>query len=140
MPSPARRLSADLLKNIYLITPNETEAELLTGVRVHNEHSAREAADQFKSYGAENVIITLGSKGAWVSAAGINQLVEAPIVKAIDTTAAGDIFNGVLASSLLITSDWLSAVKTACQAASLSVTRLGAQASAPYIKEFTNLK
>jgi ribokinase len=130
-PAPAARLPAELLTGLYLITPNETEAEILTGIAVADEKSAEHAANELKKRGVQHVIITMGSKGAWVSAGTHNCLVAAPIVKAIDTTAAGDIFNGAIAHALTLKQDWLQAVKTACKAASISVTRIGAQASAP---------
>jgi ribokinase len=136
-PAPAASLPSGLLRGLYLITPNETEAEILTGVAVTDELSAQKAADELKKQGVQNVIITMGSKGAWVSAGEHNCLISAPIVKAIDTTAAGDIFNGALAYSLSLKQDWLSAVKTACKAASISVTHIGAQASAPIANQMT---
>lgn len=134
-PAPAATLPDALLQGLYLITPNETEAEILTGIAVTDEKSAHHAAQELKNRGIENVIITLGSKGAWVSAGEYNCLVTAPKVKAIDTTAAGDIFNGALAYAIAQNLDWLAAVNMACKAASISVTRMGAQASAPNASE-----
>jgi ribokinase len=134
-PAPARALPDGLLQKLYLITPNETEAEILTGIAVRDEHSAEQAAAALKARGVQHVIITLGSKGAWVSAGAHRCLVPAPAVKAVDTTAAGDIFNGALAHALALNQEWLTAVSYACKAAAISVTRLGAQSSAPTFQE-----
>lgn len=131
-PAPAQQLPGTFFENLFAITPNETEAEILTGIKVQEINSAAEAAKKFVEKGVQNVIITLGSKGAFVHAEGHTGLVEAPVVKAVDTTAAGDVFNGALAVALEKNSDWHSAARFACQAASLSVTRMGAQSSAPY--------
>lgn len=134
-PAPATKLPQELLQGLYLITPNETEAEILTGIEVKDEATAEKAAGELKKQGVKNVIITLGEKGAWLSAGEYNCLVAAPKVTAIDTTAAGDVFNGALAYSLSLTLDWRYAVENACKAAALSVTRIGAQASAPTASE-----
>ena len=83
----------------------------------------------------QNVIITLGAKGAFVQTPDYTGLVKAPAVKAVDTTAAGDVFNGALAVALEKNKEWQEAVRFACSAASLSVTRMGAQSSAPYSHE-----
>ncbi|ACU03527.1 ribokinase [Pedobacter heparinus] len=134
-PAPAGVLPDELLQMLYLITPNETEAEILTGIKVKDEHSAEQAAAALKATGVQHVIITLGSKGAWVSAGRHRCLVPAPIVKAVDTTAAGDVFNGALAHALSLNQEWLTAVGYACKAAAISVTRIGAQSSAPTFQE-----
>jgi len=131
-PAPATQLPAALYQGLFLITPNETEATLLTGIAVSDTTSARQAAKILQSKGVLNVIITLGSKGAYVLANGFTGLVEAPVVKAVDTTAAGDVFNGALVVALADQKDWQEAVIFACQAAAISVTQMGAQASAPY--------
>jgi len=124
-----------LFKHISIITPNETEAEMLSGVKVVDVESAKQAADVIRNKGVKKVIITLGSKGALVIADGIQQLVAAPVVAVVDTTAAGDVFNGALAVALSEGEDIITAVEFACKAAAISVTRLGAQASAPWRNE-----
>jgi ribokinase len=134
-PAPAAPLSDELLKDLFLITPNETETEIITGIIVTDEASMKKAAEWFKNKGVKNVIITLGSQGVFVEAGNVSQIIPVAVVKAIDTTAAGDIFNGALASALADGLDWVKAAEFACKAASLSVTRMGAQASAPYLKE-----
>lgn len=134
-PAPARALPDELYKHLYIITPNETEAEILTGIKVTDVATAAAAAAVLRGKGVKTVIVTLGAKGALVVADGLQQLVEAPVVKAVDTTAAGDVFNGALAVALAEGEDVLTAVAFACRAASISVTRLGAQASAPLRSE-----
>ncbi|WP_338870585.1 ribokinase [Spirosoma sp. SC4-14] len=136
-PAPAQPLPADLFSNLFLITPNETEAELLTGIRVTDLPTAQQAAQKFHDMGVMNVVITLGSKGAYLhTSENRGQLIDAPLVKAIDTTAAGDCFNGALTVALSEGKTLPDAVAFACQAASISVTRMGAQASVPYRNEF----
>jgi len=134
-PAPAQQLDDELLNGLFLITPNETEAGLLTGVKVEDETTAAKAADIFLSKGVRNVIITLGSRGAYFKNKLLNFSVSAPNVKALDTTAAGDTFNGALAVALTENIDWENAIKFAVEAASISVTRLGAQASIPFRNE-----
>jgi ribokinase len=131
-PAPVCALNDELLKHVSIITPNETEASRLTGISVTDESSAQEAAALLHAKGIATVIITLGSKGALVLHEGTYTLIPAPVVHAIDTTAAGDVFNGALAVALSENIPMLTAVEFACRAAAISVTRLGAQASVPY--------
>jgi ribokinase len=137
-PAPAQLLSDDLLNGLFLITPNETEATLLTGITVIDEKTATQAAKVFLDKGVENVIITLGKEGAYFENATLKLKIPAPIVKALDTTAAGDTFSGAIAVALVEQMDWAHAISFAIQAASVSVTRLGAQASVPYRNEIVN--
>lgn len=134
-PAPACRLPSELFRCLSIITPNETEAELLTGVKVTGEASALRAAKALCDLGVRRVIITLGSKGAFVYADGQGSLVPAVKVRAVDTTAAGDVFNGALAVALTEDHPLAAAVGFAAQAAAISVTRMGAQASAPHRNE-----
>ncbi len=142
-PAPAQQLADELLNGLFLITPNETEAALLTGISVYDEETASKAADIFLSKGVQNVIITLGKKGAFFQNSNIKLMVPAPLVKAVDTTAAGDTFNGAIAVALTENGEspeqtrtgWEQAIKFAIEAASISVTRLGAQASVPHRNE-----
>ncbi len=134
-PAPAQELSAELLKSLYLLTPNETEAEFLSGIKVKDEASAGKAAIIIKSKGVQHVIITMGASGSFVSTDSEEIMVSAPIVKAVDTTAAGDTFNGALMVALAENKSIIDAVKFANKAASMSVTKMGAQASIPYRKD-----
>ena len=134
-PAPVCALSDELLKNISLITPNETEASMLTGIHVIDEVTAERAARLLHAKGIDTVIITLGAKGALLLHENTCTLVQAPAVSAVDTTAAGDVFNGALAVALSEGLNMPDAVTFACKAASISVTRMGAQASAPYRAE-----
>lgn len=134
-PAPAQQLSDKLLKNIWLITPNETEAEILTGIKVNNSSSAEKAAIILQKKGVKNVIITMGAAGAYVKSDSYTGMVSGKIVKTVDSTAAGDVFNGALAVALAEGKDFGKAAAFANIASSISVTRMGAQASAPYRKE-----
>lgn len=134
-PAPATVLPTGLLQYIFLVTPNETETEMLTGIYPADLVSMQQAANHLLAQGVQQVVITLGSKGAfWMNASG-HELVPAPLVTAIDTTAAGDVFNGALVTSLAGGADLSAACLFACKAASIAVTRMGAQASAPYLHE-----
>ncbi len=134
-PAPAQKLPDELLKMLYLITPNETEAELLTGIPITDHQSAETAARTLLAKGVEVVVVTLGSKGALVVTSEICELIPAYQVEAVDTTAAGDCFNGALAVALSEGAGLAKAIGFANKAASLSVTRMGAQASVPYRNE-----
>ncbi|MEI8059404.1 MAG: ribokinase [Ferruginibacter sp.] len=136
-PAPAQPLQDDVLNGLFLLTPNETEATLLTGIKVVNEASASQAADIFLNKGVQNVIITLGKQGAYFQNKDLRFSVPAPLVKAMDTTAAGDTFSGAIAVAITENMDWQSAIQFAVQAASISVTRMGAQASIPYRNELS---
>ena len=116
--------------------PNETETEILTGIKVTDEASLKEAADQLHQLGIEAVIITIGSKGAFYDVAGHSGIVPAFKVHAVDTTAAGDTFIGALSSVLKNDfSNLAEAIKFGNQASSLTVQRFGAQPSIPYKNE-----
>jgi len=132
-PAPAQALSKDLLQGLYCITPNETEAELLSGIAVNDEASAIEAAEAMRQQGVQNVIVTLGAKGALLCSAAGTYLQPAEAVKVVDTTAAGDTFNGVLAAMIANGRSLQSAVETAVRAATMSVQRAGAIASIPHL-------
>ena len=134
-PAPAQPLSDELLNGLFLITPNETEATLLTGVTVTNQATASKAADIFLNKGVQNVIITLGKQGAYFKNRNEQFKVAAPVVQAKDTTAAGDTFSGALTVALTENMGWQQAIQFAVTAASISVTRLGAQASVPFRNE-----
>ncbi len=130
-PAPAQKLDENYFKYLSMITPNETEAEILTSIKVIDTETAKRAANVFHNKGIEEVIITLGSKGAFYSNKNKQLLITSPEVKAIDSTAAGDVFNGALCVAISENKPIEEAIAFACKAASISVTRMGAQASAP---------
>jgi ribokinase len=137
-PAPAQWLSPSLLSHLYLITPNETEAEMISGVKITDEASAAAAAQAIAAMGVQNVVITLGAKGAliYIRENGDSaELIPSPKVDAVDTTAAGDVFNGALAIAIAEERSLRDAVHFACKAAAISVTREGAQSSVPYRNE-----
>ncbi|WP_414093167.1 PfkB family carbohydrate kinase, partial [Enterobacter hormaechei] len=134
-PAPARVLSDELLALVDIITPNETEAEKLTGIRVENDDDAARAALALHDKGIGTVIITLGSRGVWASVNGEGRRVPGFKVKAIDTIAAGDTFNGALVTALLEGKAMDDAIRFAHAAAAIAVTRKGAQPSVPWRKE-----
>ena len=130
-PAPARKLPMGILAMVDIITPNETEAELLTGVRVRTNGSAASAARVLLRMGVGSVIITLGARGAMLVTAGEARHFPAPRVRAVDTTAAGDAFNGALARAIASGRAMDGAIPYANSAAAYSVTRMGAQSSMP---------
>lgn len=134
-PAPAQPLSDDLLQHLDMITPNETEAELLTGVKVDNVTTAQQAADALHAKGIKQVLITLGSQGVWLSDNGKGRQVPGFRVDAKDTTAAGDTFNGALLTALQEGREMEEAIRFAHAAAAISVTRFGAQTSIPHRRE-----
>ena len=134
-PAPARELPDTLLACVDVITPNETEAQVLTGITVDDDQSAQLAANELHKKGIEIVLITLGAKGVWLSQNGRGVLIPGFKVDATDTTAAGDTFNGALVTGLLEDMPLESAIKFAHAAAAISVTRFGAQTSIPTRKE-----
>ncbi|MBC8005335.1 MAG: ribokinase [Verrucomicrobia bacterium] len=137
-PAPAARLSDELLKSIYILTPNETEAELLTGIKVTDEQSALKAARYLHDKGVEIVIITMGAAGAFLLAEGNHEVISAPKVEPVDTTAAGDTFNGALVVALSEGKTIRESIAFANKVAAISVTRPGAQSSVPYRHEIIN--
>lgn len=140
-PAPARELSDAFLANIDLITPNETEAKILTGIEVETDADADRASQALHAKGIETVIITLGKRGAWVSVktagetTGLGQLIPGFVVKAVDTIGAGDTFNGVLVTALLEGKSLYDAVIFGHAAAALAVMKEGAQPAIPWRNE-----
>lgn len=130
-PAPAQPLPTETLSKLYVITPNETEAELLTGIRITDLSSAERAALYLRKAGCNHVIITLGSKGAYLNSEGRSEIIPSIPVTAVDTTAAGDCFNGALVVALAEGKDFQTAVQFACKAAAISTTMMGAQSSLP---------
>ncbi|ACS87727.1 MULTISPECIES: ribokinase [Musicola] len=134
-PAPACPLPDELLALVDMITPNETEAQILTGVTINTEDDAQRAAQVLHDKGIATVLITLGSRGVWLSEDGQGVRIPGFRVKAVDTIAAGDTFNGALVTALLESKPMTDAVKFAHAAAAIAVTRRGAQPSVPWREE-----
>ncbi|WP_027106459.1 ribokinase [Ligilactobacillus ceti] len=135
-PAPASEIDHELLKYTDLIIPNETESELLTGIKITDEASMLETAAHFKKLGAKNLIITIGSKGAFYVHEDEYEMVPAFKVKAVDTTAAGDTFIGALTSQLKTDfSNLKDALVYAQRSSSITVQGLGAMPSIPTYDE-----
>ena len=134
-PAPATKLSDDLLALIDIITPNETEAEILTGIAVNNDDDAARAAAALHEKGIATVLITLGRRGVWLSENGKGQRIAGFEVNAVDTIAAGDTFNGAFITARLEGKAMHDAVRFAHAAAAIAVTRSGAQPSVPWRAE-----
>jgi ribokinase len=130
-PAPARTLPEHLLKQVDFLTPNETELEILSGESVKDVESAKAAATNLLNKGVKNVIIALGEKGALLVNNNQEQLFPTRKIMPVDTTAAGDAFNGALALLLARGEEIAAAIQFANQVASFSVTRMGAQNSVP---------
>ena len=138
-PAPMNPVPEDLFSRIWLITPNQTEAEQLTGVHVESEDDAARAAEVLFAKGIKNVIVTMGSKGSLVCTPEGREFVPSRKVKAIDTTGAGDVYNGALVAALSQGKSLIEAARVATLASSIAVTRMGAQTSAPYANEIESL-
>ena len=135
-PAPAAKLPRSLYPMIDWITPNETEAELLTGVKVVDAASAAKATAALVRRGVKHVIITMGTKGCWCGDCG--KIFPARKVKAVDCVAAGDTFNGAFVVALAEGKPCAEAIDFAQRAAAISVTRPGAQSSVPYRRELAH--
>ncbi|HIA53303.1 MAG TPA: ribokinase [Candidatus Melainabacteria bacterium] len=142
-PAPAPvdgKLPKELLENVDVIIPNQTEAELMTGIKVVDEKSAQAAADELRKLGPKNIIITLGELGALLSEEGKEAvLIPSYKVNAIDTTAAGDAFCGAMAAAYAGGESLVNAVKFGCAAGALATTKMGAEPSLPTKEEIEKL-
>jgi len=138
-PAPARALGDDILRRVAYLTPNETEAEILTGITLIQKSDLAKAADVLLAKGVKAVLITLGAKGVFVATAEKKEVVAAFKVIPVDTTAAGDAFNGALAVALAEGRPLLKAARFANAAAALATTRMGAQPSLAIRTEIENL-
>ena len=136
-PAPASEISKEFYSYIDYFTPNETEAEFYTGIKITNEKEAKQAADKLINLGIKKIIITLGEKGLFYSDGQEEIHLKASSVKAIDTTGAGDAFNGALAFSLSKGKPIKACLELANKAAGLSTTKLGAGDAMPFIKDIS---
>jgi len=134
-PAPAQPLPDDILKHVSIMKPNESEAEILTGQKVENEDDAKKAAQALMAHGVKTVLLTMGANGTMIATPEGTELIPSYKVKAVDSTAAGDVFTGSLSVALSEGKELKEAVKFANAAAALSVTKLGAQPSAPTRQE-----
>ncbi|MBN2813493.1 MAG: ribokinase [Bacteroidales bacterium] len=136
-PAPAQQLASSLLGKITVLTPNEHEAKWLTD-KSDEDLSTEEIAECLRGKGARGVVITLGGKGAYFSSAAEQGSVSGEEVKVVDTTAAGDTFNGYFAVGMAKGMSLQKSVELANKAAAISVTRMGAQPSIPFFHDFKN--
>ncbi|MDD2426505.1 MAG: ribokinase [Eubacteriales bacterium] len=137
-PAPAQKLSAELLANVDILTPNETELELLSGHSTATPEEIEAAGRKLMESGIKSLIVTLGSKGCFYMDADSAEYYPSYKVKMTDSTAAGDCFNGALVTALDRGDYMHDAIHYAMKAAAISVTREGAQPSLPTVKDMEN--
>lgn len=133
--APAQEVPDDVLKQVDLLTPNEVEASILSGVEVVTPDDARKAADVFQTKGVDEIVITLGEQGAYVRSGSKDIVIPRRTVNAIDTTGAGDAFNGGLVTALAEGKDLFEAAEFANVVGALSVTKVGTAPAMPFRKE-----
>lgn len=139
-PAPAVKLEDEIIKNVDLLTPNETELEILSGITIKNEEDILHAAKILIEKGVKELIVTLGENGSLYINKEVSKMYKAYKVKAVDTTAAGDSFTGAVAVALLNKKNIDEAIDFASKVGALSVTKEGAQSSLPYLDEVINFK
>jgi ribokinase len=137
-PAPAQKLAPALLSLVTVLTPNEIEAQILTGITVVDPESASAAADRLLEAGVKSAIITMGAKGFLLADGNTREHIAAEKVNVVDTTAAGDAFTGSLAVGVAQGHSLYDSAVLANRAAALSVTRMGAQSSMPTMDEVRN--
>ena len=137
-PAPFQKISDYHLSQVNTITPNEIETEYLSGIKVKDKETAKKASEILINKGIKNIIITMGKKGAFYKSSNFEGLIPTKKVNVKDTTAAGDTFNGALVAGLSMKMDILTSIEFANNAATYSVTKLGAQSSAPSINDLNN--
>ncbi len=138
-PAPAQVLGDDLLHRLSYLTPNKTEAEIMTGITLIAKADLDKAADMLLDKGMKGVLITLGPKGVYVATREKKEVVPAFKVSPVDTTAAGDAFNGALAVALAEGRTLFEAARFGNAAAAIATTKLGAQPSLPLRKDIEHL-
>jgi|SRR6185437_3213922 len=137
-PAPAQPMHETYLAQLDFITPNETEAEILTGIKVVDEETAKKAANWFLAHKVKNVLITLGKNGVYLANAELHKVIKGFNVKAVDTTGAGDSFNGGFVTGLSKNMSLENAAIFGQKVAALSVTKIGTQNSMPHLDEINN--
>ena len=137
-PAPFQKISDYHISQVNTITPNEIETEYLSGIKVKDKETAKKASEILINKGIKNIIITMGEKGAFYKSSSFEGLIPTKKVSVIDSTAAGDTFNGALVAGLSMKMDMLTSIDFANNAATYSVTKLGAQSSAPSINDLNN--
>jgi ribokinase len=135
-PAPAREMSRELLERVDCVIPNETEAQLITGIKITDQESLDKCVDKLHEMGISQAIITLGERGCYVSTGSERKQFTPPKVKVVNTIGAGDCFCGVFCAFLAKGCDTFESVKQAIAASSVSVTRHGAMDSMPTLDEF----
>ena len=136
-PAPATEISKEFFSNIDYFTPNENEAEFYTGVKISNEKEAKEASIKLLNLGLKKIIITLGEKGLFYTDGDEDIYLKSKSVQTIDTTGAGDAFNGGLAFALSQGKSIKDALNLANKVAGLSTTKLGAGNAMPTLKDLS---
>ncbi len=139
-PAPAVKLDDDIIKNVDLLTPNETELEILSGVKIENEDDIKKAADVMIQKGVKQLIVTLGSKGSLYIDKDNMKFKKSYKVDAIDTTAAGDSYTGALAVAFSQDKGIEEAMDFASKVGALCVMKEGAQTSLPTIQDVLNFR
>lgn len=134
-PAPGRKLSNKLLETVTYLTPNETELALISGLNTDDSESMKKACDELAKKGVKNLLITLGSKGVYFFNEKVQKVIPAFKVDAVDTTAAGDCFNGTFAAFISKGYEAEEAIKFAQRASSICVQRKGAIPSLPRLEE-----
>ena len=133
--APYVEVDDDFYKNLYMVTPNEVEAEAVTGIKVDNLENLKKASSIFREKGVENVLITLGTNGVFVSDGNKEEIIDSFKVKTVDTTGAGDAFNGGFLAALSEGKDIWQAAVFANAVAALSVQKLGTTPAMPSREE-----
>ena len=139
-PAPAVKLGDDIIENVDLLTPNETELEILSGVKIETEDDIKKAAYVMIEKGVKQLIVTLGSKGSLYIDKDNVKLKKSYKVEAIDTTAAGDSYTGALAVAFAKNKDIDEAMDFASKVGALAVTKEGAQSSLPTMEDVLNFR
>lgn len=139
-PAPAASLPQEILANAAILTPNETEAALLTSRKTFTDNDIPLMARELFELGIPVVLLTMGSKGVYLKSAGFDGNIPGYKVHAVDTTAAGDVFNGALAAGMAGDMPLQEAIAFAQKASAIAVTRMGAQPSAPQLAEILEFK